>query len=309
MKVLLTGGAGFIGSHIIDKLLQENYDIVVVDNLSSGSLENLPQSEKIKFYQKDIFLNDLTELFEIEKPEYCIHLAAQTSVIKSVNEPVYDAQMNIISTLNLLHLCKKYNIKRFIAASTAAVYGTPKHLPIEESHPTEPISYYGLSKLTMEKYIQLSNIPYTIFRFANVYGPRQASSQESGVVAIFNDKMLNNEPINIFGDGNQIRDFVYVEDIAQACVSSLKNNNTINQVLNYSTSIGVTINELFNLMKDIYNCSQDVNYLPARAGDIKDSILSNKKAAQTISTTTFTPIKEGIKKLRDYYEKERIVNA
>lgn len=313
MKVLITGGAGFIGSHIVDKLLQDNCSVVVVDNLSSGSLNNLPTNinlnKNIKFYPKDILNDDLTEIFEIEKPNFCIHLAAQTSVIKSVQNSVFDAQMNIIATLKLLELCKEYGIKKFITASSAAVYGTPKYLPIDESHPTEPISNYGLSKLTMEKYIQLSELNYIIFRFANVYGPRQASSQESGVVAIFNNKMITDEPINIYGDGSQIRDFVYVEDIAQICTLALKDENLVNETINISTNNGVAVNELFNLMKTSYGYNLDATNLPERQGDIKDSILSNDKVLKYIPEFKPTTINDGIKKLKDYNKISEEINA
>ena len=310
MKVLITGGAGFIGSHIVDKLLQDNCNVIVVDNLSSGSLENLPKNfdlnSNFKFYPKDILNDSLSDIFEAEKPDFCIHLAAQTSVVKSVQNPIFDAQMNIEATIKLLEICKKYEIKKFITASSAAVYGTPQYLPIQESHPAEPISNYGLSKLTMEKYIQLSGLDYIIFRFANVYGPRQASSKESGVVAIFNDLMIKNDKINIYGDGEQIRDFVYVEDIAQACLLALKNEQLLNEVINVSTGVGVTINELFNYMKELYNYQKAPNYLSVREGDIKDSILSNERAVNLISGFETTNIKVGIKQLRDFYCKEGI---
>lgn len=310
MNVLITGGAGFIGSHIVDKLLQDNCKVIVVDNLSSGSLENLPENfdlnSNLKFYQKDILNDDLSDVFEIEKPDFCIHLAAQTSVIKSVQDSVNDAQLNIIATLKLLELCKNHNIKKFITASSAAVYGMPQQLPIDETHSTVPISNYGLSKLTMEKYIQLSGLNHVIFRFANVYGPRQASSQESGVIAIFNDLMIKDEQINIYGDGEQIRDFVYVEDIAQACLLALQNEQLQNEVINVSTGVGITINKLFNYMKNLYNYKKAPNYLPTREGDIKDSILSNKKALKLISGFETTDIKNGIKQLRNFYCKEEI---
>lgn len=197
-KVLITGGAGFIGSHIVDKLLENNYSVVVLDNLSSGSEDNLRNSNQLKLYQVNVEKDDLEDIFKTEKPDYVIHLAAQTSVNYSINNTYFDADMNIMATIRLLDVCKKYNIKKFLTASSAAVYGNPKYLPIDENHLTEPMSPYGLSKLTMEKYIQLSDIPFIIFRFSNAYGPRQRSSKESGVVAIFDKAMKENATISFF---------------------------------------------------------------------------------------------------------------
>lgn len=267
-KVLVTGGAGFIGSHIVEKLLENNYNVIIIDNLSSGSIENIPNSDTLKFYQLNIEKDDLELVFQKETPDYVIHLAAQTSVNFSISHPYYDANMNVMASIKLLELCKKYNIRKFITASSAAIYGNPKYLPIDENHPTEPMSQYGLSKLTMEKYIKLSGIPYIIFRFSNAYGPRQKSSKESGVVAIFNNAMKNNEPINIYGDGEQIRDFIYVEDIANICIKAI-NSNVENEIINFSTNKGVSLNQLFKVMKSLYNYTLNANYLPERIGDIK----------------------------------------
>lgn len=296
-KVLITGGAGFIGSHIADKLLENNYKVIILDNLSSGSLDNLQHSDDLKLYRINIEKDSLEDIFETEKPDYVIHLAAQTSVNYSISNTYYDADMNIMSTIRLLNICKKYNIKKFITASSAAVYGNPKYLPIDENHPTEPMSPYGLSKLTMEKYIQLSGIPYIIFRFSNAYGPRQRSSKESGVVAIFDKAMKENMPINIYGDGTQIRDFIYVEDIAQIAVKMLK-SEIQDEIFNFSTNKGVNLNELFERMSKIYGYQKSPNYLPERAGDIKDSILSNEKICSKFKDIHFTEIQTGLNKLR-----------
>ena len=299
-RVLITGGAGFIGSHIVDKLLENNYSVVVLDNLSSGSEDNLQNSDNLKLYRVNIEKDNLDEIFESEKPDYVIHLAAQTSVNFSILNPYYDADMNIMATIRLLDVCKKYNIKKFITASSAAVYGNPKYLPLDEKHPTEPMSPYGLSKLTMEKYIQLSDVPYIIFRFSNAYGPRQRSSKESGVVAIFDKAMRENAPIKIYGDGEQIRDFIYVEDIASICVKALE-SEIQNEIFNFSTNKGVALNELFKEMSKIYGYRQSPNYLPERVGDIKDSILLNKKVLEIFGNIEFTTIKAGLGELKGEY--------
>ncbi len=300
-KVLITGGAGFIGSHIVEKLLENNYNVIIIDNLSSGSIENIPNSDTLKFYQLNIEKDDLELVFQKETPDYVIHLAAQTSVNFSISHPYYDANMNVMASIKLLELCKKYNIKKFITASSAAIYGNPKYLPIDENHPTEPMSQYGLSKLTMEKYIKLSGIPYIIFRFSNAYGPRQKSSKESGVVAIFNNAMKNNEPINIYGDGEQIRDFIYVEDIANICIKAI-NSNVENEIINFSTNKGVSLNQLFKVMKSLYNYTLNANYLPERIGDIKNSILSNDKAYNLLKFTNYTKLEKGLEILANYID-------
>lgn len=300
-KVLVTGGAGFIGSHIVEKLLENNYNIIIIDNLSSGSIENIPNSDTLKFYQLNIEKDDLELVFQKETPDYVIHLAAQTSVNFSISHPYYDANMNVMASIKLLELCKKYNIRKFITASSAAIYGNPKYLPIDENHPTEPMSQYGLSKLTMEKYIKLSGIPYIIFRFSNAYGPRQKSSKESGVVAIFNNAMKNNEPINIYGDGEQIRDFIYVEDIANICIKAI-NSNVENEIINFSTNKGVSLNQLFKVMKSLYNYTLNANYLPERIGDIKNSILSNDKAYNLLKFTNYTKLEKGLEILANYID-------
>lgn len=300
-KVLITGGAGFIGSHIVEKLLENNYNVIIIDNLSSGSIENIPNSDTLKLYQLNIEKDDLELVFQKETPDYVIHLAAQTSVNFSISHPYYDANMNVMASIKLLELCKKYNIRKFITASSAAIYGNPKYLPIDENHPTEPMSQYGLSKLTMEKYIKLSGIPYIIFRFSNAYDPRQKSSKESGVVAIFNNAMKNNEPINIYGDGEQIRDFIYVEDIANICIKAI-NSNVENEIINFSTNKGVSLNQLFKVMKSLYNYTLNANYLPERIGDIKNSILSNDKAYNLLKFTNYTKLEKGLEILANYID-------
>lgn len=273
-KVLITGGAGFIGSHIADKFIENNYEVVIIDNLSTGKIENI--NNKANFYKADIIIDDLNNIFEKEKPSIVIHLAAQVSVSNANKNPVYDAKENIIGTLNILEHCKKFNVDKIIAASSAAVYGNPQYLPIDENHPKEPISQYGLSKLTMEKYIQLSGVDYIICRFSNVYGPRQTIEGEAGVVTIFENAMKKDLPVCIYGDGEQTRDFVYVRDVAEV-IYKLSNSDVKNEVINISTNEGITINELFYSLKCKYDYTIEPLYKGKRIGDIDVSILSNKK--------------------------------
>lgn len=292
--ILITGGAGFIGSHIVDELINNSYNVIVADNLSTGRIENINNSAI--FYNIDIKdKTRLETLFINNKIKYIIHLAAQASVGYSMKYPICDANENIISSLNLIELAKKYNIKKLIVSSTAAVYGEPQYLPIDENHNANPSSYYGLSKLTMEKYIELSNIDYIIFRFSNVYGPRQIPEGEAGVVSIFMDYFINNNEINIFGDGNQTRDFIYVKDIAKILFLCIKNDNMTKEIINISSNVSISINELYEKLKHITKKDLKVNYLEERKGDIKHSLLNNSKLLNYIDIK-LTNINAGLEK-------------
>lgn len=292
--ILVTGGAGFIGSHIVDELINNSYNVIVADNLSTGRMENINNSAI--FYNIDIKdKTRLETLFVNNKIKYIIHLAAQASVGYSMKYPICDANENIISSLNLIELAKKYNIKKLIVSSTAAIYGEPQYLPIDENHNANPSSYYGLSKLTMEKYIELSNIDYIIFRFSNVYGPRQIPEGEAGVVSIFMDYFINNNEINIFGDGNQTRDFIYVKDIAKILFLCIKNDNMTKEIINISSNVSISINELYEKLKHITKKDLKVNYLEERRGDIKHSLLNNSKLLNYIDIK-LTNINAGLEK-------------
>ena len=292
--ILVTGGAGFIGSHIVDELINNSYNVIVADNLSTGRMENI--NNNAIFYNIDIKdKTRLETLFINNKIKYIIHLAAQASVGYSMKYPICDANENIISSLNLIELAKKYNIKKLIVSSTAAVYGEPQYLPIDENHNANPSSYYGLSKLTMEKYIKLSNIDYIIFRFSNVYGPRQIPEGEAGVVSIFMDYFINNNEINIFGDGNQTRDFIYVKDIAKILFLCIKNDNMTKEIINISSNVSISINELYEKLKHITKKDLKVNYLEERRGDIKHSLLNNSKLLNYIDIK-LTNINAGLEK-------------
>lgn len=223
MKVLVTGGAGFIGSHVVDCLIESGHETVVVDNLATGKASHV--HPKAKLYVTDIRSKELKEIVETEKPRVVIHQAAQVSVKRSVDEPLWDAEINILGTLNLLECCRAANVEKLIYASSAAVYGDPVYVGVDERHLIQPLSLYGVSKYTPELYIKvyhhLYGLNYTILRYANVYGPRQDSEGEGGVVSIFIDKLLKGEQPIIYGDGEQTRDFVYVTDVAQANVMAL----------------------------------------------------------------------------------------
>lgn len=285
-KVLITGGAGFIGSHIVEKFINEKYEVTVIDNLITGSMNNLKNKE-INFFQTDIRdKEELEKVFTRIKPNYIIHLAAQVSVSSSVENIIYDAQENIISLINILELSTKYNIKKIIFSSTAAVYGIPEEVPSKESNNTGPLSPYGLSKLTGEEYIKmyykLFGLNYIILRYANVYGPRQSAHGEAGVVSIFNDKIQIKDEIFIEGDGLQTRDFVYVKDVAEAnylcTVEEIKN-----ETFNVSTNKDISILDLFKTMKKYSGYEKNAVHKEERKGDIKNSRLDNTKLLKMTS--------------------------
>lgn len=290
-NVLITGGAGFIGSHVGDLLFEKGYKVIVVDNLSSGFDYNL--NKNAKFYNLDINSPDLEKVFKENKIDYVFHFAAQANVSFSTKFPTVDATENILGSINILQLAKKYGVKKFIPASTAAVYGVPKNLPVDEVHDTTCLSFYGVSKLTMEKYTELFGIDYIIFRFANVYGPRQSAHGEAGVVAIFADKMKKNEDITIHGDGEQTRDFVYVSDISEACLSAIE-TDIKNEIINVSTNTAISVNKLFEVMAAKYNYKKNPIHDEERPGDIKHSILDNKKCIKLLGITPKTSVEKGL---------------
>ena len=218
-KILVTGGAGFIGSHVVDLFLEKGFEVVILDDLSTGRTSNL--NPGAKFYQMDIRDPKICNIFEVEKPDYISHHAAQMDVRRSVAQPLFDADVNILGSINLIECAKEFGVKRFVYISTGgAVYGEPERVPCEETDPINPICQYGASKHTVEHYLFMYNVnyglKYTVLRYPNVFGPRQDPHGEAGVVAIFTGKMLAGEQVIINGDGEQTRDYVYVGDCARA---------------------------------------------------------------------------------------------
>jgi UDP-glucose 4-epimerase len=300
VKVLVTGGAGFIGSHIVDELLEKKYEVVVIDNLITGHESRIPNG--VKLIKADI-RDSLDSAFMSEKPDVVIHQAAQVSVANSTVQPFYDADENIMGTINLLNLSVKYNIKKFIFASSAAIYGNPGQLPITENHPSQPISFYGLSKLTSESYIQLFSkfhgLSYAILRYSNVYGMRQDANGEAGVIAIFKEKILSGENPNIYGDGLQTRDFVFVKDVAKANAAAITYGN--NGIYNISSNSQVTVLDIIKEFRNITNSNVTPVFCEAREGDIRDSVLSNVKARTELNWSPEETIRTGLKKTMDHY--------
>ncbi len=301
--ILVTGGCGFIGSHTVDLLCQSGYNVIVADIVSPKY-----KNEKAKYYQLDIASSDTERIFIENNIDVIIHLAAQVSVSVSNRIPLEDAHNNIIGSINIIELAKKYNVKKIIASSSAALYGSPQYYPVDETHPTFYLSPYAISKHAMEEYIKISGIDYLIYRFSNVYGPRQDSKGEAGVVSIFIDRMISNLPVEINGTGNQTRDFIYVKDIVNAILLGLK-SDICNETINISANTECTINELFEIIKNFTAYKLKPHYTPERIGDIYRSVLDNKKAKKLLRFEPGTSLEEGLSKTIIFFSKRRYVNA
>lgn len=302
MHILITGGAGFIGSHLSAKLLREHCRVTVMDNLYSGLRENVPADAN--FVRMDVRDRDLASVFAREKFDAAVHLAGQTMVSASLDDPHNDASVNIEGTVNLLEECRKSGVKRVIFASTAAVYGDAGQMPIAESTAARPTSFYGLSKLTVERYLalyrQLYGLEYVALRFANVYGERQGEGGEGGVISIFAKAMASGRPVAIFGDGGQTRDFIYAGDVACGIWRAIYSREA-NDVFNLSTKTETSVNEVLRLLGEIAGKQAVVERYPARAGDIYRSFLDHDKAVQALSWSPQTTLEEGLKKTYQYF--------
>lgn len=300
MKVLITGGAGFIGSHIAEKLQQMDAQIMILDNFSGGVLENIPAG--VPHVKMDVRDPQLCEWMDQEKFDYIIHQAAQVSVPESLKSPQEDESVNISGLVNLLEAARKSGVKRIIFASTAAVYGDVEEtdLPIPESLPQNPLSFYGLSKQTAEKYLHLYwinfGLEYVILRYANVYGERQGAGGEGGVIDIFCKKILADAPIQIFGDGGQTRDFIHAADVAAANAQALLTSRP-NQVYNISTQTEISLNNLIDLLSSLSDHKIDVRHLPPRSGDILRSVLDSSSARTHLDWQPQVTLDEGLRKL------------
>ncbi|MFP4499074.1 MAG: NAD-dependent epimerase/dehydratase family protein [Vulcanimicrobiota bacterium] len=303
MNILVTGGAGFIGSNIADLLLSHGHDIIVIDDLSSGKKENI--ASQAIFYHKKIGEDSVEEVFRKHRIDMIAHLAAQIDVRKSVADPVFDAQTNILDGIRLLQLCVKYGVKKIIYSSTGgAIYGEPEYIPADENHPVRPQAPYGVSKFGLEKYIEyfsdMYNLDYTVLRYANVYGPRQDPHGEAGVVAIFSGKLLRNEDCLIFGDGNQTRDFVFIEDVARANLSALEKGN--GKTVNIGTGVETSVNQLYGMMAEITHSNKKPVYKQARPGEVQRIALTSEKAKEILGWEPRVDIKTGLMKTINFFK-------
>ncbi|WP_391572653.1 NAD-dependent epimerase/dehydratase family protein [Cohnella sp.] len=300
MKVLITGGYGFIGSHVAERFHKEGHDVYVIDNLKSGKRENI--SFKHKGYILSIADAKCAEVFRANKFEVVVHLAAQVSVMHSIADPVQDTEANVFGLVNMLNLSAEFGVKKFIYASSAAVYGYQDILPIREEAQCSPVSPYGISKLTGEiysdKWEKLYGLSTLGFRFSNVYGPRQDGFGEGGVISIFLNQMMMEQPFTVYGDGEQTRDFIYVEDVAYAIYRGANSPQT--GVYNLSTNTPTSVNQIIAILGDIQPLKK-VKYVDKRVGDIDHSVLDNNKVMRDLDWSPLYTIDEGLARTASYF--------
>jgi UDP-glucose 4-epimerase len=303
MKILVTGGAGFIGSNVSDALVKDGHVVTVLDNLSTGKEENI--NPEVKFYNVDLLdLESLELVFREFKPDVVNHHAAQIDVRKSVEDPAFDAETNIIGSINLFELSINYGVRRIIFSSTGgALYGEPEKLPADEYTPIEPISPYGVAKYCVENYLnyfkRLYGVERVILRYANVYGPRQDPLGEAGVVAIFTGKILKGEKPVILGDGTQTRDYIYVEDVVKANVLALEGKEG---TYNIGTGKETSVNELIEIFSKVLGHEIKPEYAPPRKGEVHRISLDGEKAKRELGFVPKYSLEEGIKKTIEWYK-------
>ena len=304
MKILVTGGAGFIASQISDAFINEGHEVFIIDNLSTGFEKNI--NPKANFIKADICDKNLSQLFEKEKFDVVNHHAAQMDVRRSVADPAFDANTNIIGTINLLQNCVNTGVNKFMFASTGgAVYGEQDYFPADEKHPTSPLSPYGISKLAVEKYLYFYNaqykLNYSILRYANIYGPRQNPFGEAGVIAIFTTKLLNKEQPVINGNGEQTRDYVFVGDVVKANLLALTDKNT--DIYNVGTGLETNVNEIFNKLNSIIDNGQQEKHGPAAAGEQMRSVITSDKLFNKFNWRPDTTLNTGLEKTVQFFSK------
>lgn len=305
MKILVTGGAGFIGSHVVDTFLAAGHEVVVVDDLSTGRLSNL--NPGAKFFQVDIRSPQVEDIFMEERPDIVDHHAAQMDVRRSVDNPLFDADVNVLGSIKLIELARKTDVKRFIYISTGgAVYGEPDYLPCDEDHPVNPICPYGASKHTVEHYLymyqDMYGLDYVVLRYPNVYGPRQDPHGEAGVVAIFTGQMINGDQVVINGDGEQVRDFVYVEDCARANLVVLEAKHT-NTIYNLGFGKGTSINEVYSKLRKITDYQLNAKYGPEKTGETRRIYLDASRAQDELGWVPKVGLEQGLEKTVEYFRK------
>ncbi len=303
MKILVTGGAGFIGSHVVDAYVSDGHSVVVVDDLSTGRRENLHPAAT--FYEMDVRSPDLKRVFEIEQPQVVNHHAAQMDIRRSVADPGHDAAVNIVGGLALFECCRSYGVEQVIFASTGgAVYGEQRYFPADEEHPTQPLSPYGVAKLSCEKYLYyyhtVFGINATILRYANVYGPRQNPLGEAGVIAIFAHTMLSGGQPVINGDGRQTRDYTFVSDVARASHLALTTSGF--RIYNVGTGIETDVKTLFRALRERLSPSCEELHGPAKAGEQRRSVINCARIHKELGWLPKVQIEEGLDRTADAFK-------
>ncbi len=305
MKVLVTGGAGFIGSHVVDAYIEAGHQVAVVDNLTRGHRDYVNSSARL--YEVDLRAPHLRDVFERERPEVVNHHAAQASVVASVADPRADADVNVLGTLHLLTLCAQHRVRRIVFASTGgAIYGDPRDLPVKEDRPAAPLSPYGISKLAGEyyvRYFQGAGVTWAILRYANVYGPRQDPHGEAGVIAIFAAAMLDGRAPTIFGDGMQTRDFVFVEDVARA--NLLATAVPTSGLANIGTGVETSVNDIARHLAALSGFRGSPLHAAPRPGEVYRIAIDPSHAAQWLGWTPTTPLVDGLRKTVEWCRSAR----
>lgn len=307
MKILVTGGAGFIGSHIVDALIEKGHSVVVVDNLSTGKRENV--NKKARFYKADIKSRELEKIFQKERPNFVNHQAAQKNVRISIENPRLYLEDNGIGTINVLENCKKYGIKKIVFASTGGAIYDSRVLPAKEDiTKINPLSPYGITKLVGELYLKFYSEVFGLkcvsLRYNNVYGPRQDFEGEAGVVAIFTNQMLNGKVPIIFGDGNQSRDFVYVGDVVRANIMAIEDSKADNKTFNVGTCTETSVNKLFNMLKNMTGYKGNTLHTKAKKGEVRRMFLSYEKINKTLGWQPEVTFEEGLEETVEWYRKK-----
>jgi UDP-glucose 4-epimerase len=309
-RVLVTGGAGFIGSNLTDRLLSEGHEVTVVDDLSTGRLHNLHQARRnpdlpLSFQRVDITSDALERVVAKAEPEIVLHLAAQIDVRRSVEDPVRDAMINVVGTVNVLEAGRRHGVRKIVmTTSGGTIYGEPavEDLPVDEDQPGHPVSPYGASKRGVEEYLHtyeaLYGMRWTSLALSNVYGRRQDPLGEAGVVSIFGGRMLAGEPVTIYGDGEQTRDFVYVDDVVHAFMLAMDRGDS--QRFNIGTAEQITVNELYALMADITGYEGPPAYAAERPGELRSMALDPRRAAAELGWKPWTTLREGLTETVDW---------
>ncbi|MFH1657331.1 MAG: NAD-dependent epimerase/dehydratase family protein [bacterium] len=302
-KILVTGGAGFIGSHLVDRLIGEGYEVAIIDNLSTGKKENL--NKEARFFDLDIKSSKITDVFAEVKPEIVYHLAAQIKVGKSLEQPDQDAETNILGGLNILGNCKKFDVDKVVFFSSVGIYGDTEDLPIKETHPLNPISPYSIAKLSLEKYLDFyrtQGLNSSVLRFSNVFGPRQSQSTEGGVVSIFIDKVLKKEQPVIFGDGKQTRDFLYVDDAIEAAIKILDSSSPL--AYNAGVNQEISIEDLLRTIIRLTDRDEiEPIFMPGRKGEIIRSRVDYTKIREDLDWRPGYSMEEGLRKTINWFAK------